>query len=224
MKTQCRVVACGVFLLAFIALSRGDEFIVDQHNDYNPNGLVGIFMLNPIVPSTRSVDFTPSVSALDYVDFVTQPGGSASANLQVTVLHGAAVLSVSDLTQATNSAVATNRFHFYPSVPLIPGTNYTLQLRSLDGFWSVLGNGALFFAEGTVIPAQVPPPISIRVSHVDICWSSRTNTMYQVQYRSDLTTNIWVDVGAPIVGTGLVDCVTDPIAGPQKFYRVKVMQ
>jgi sugar lactone lactonase YvrE len=67
-----------------------------------------------------------------------------------------------------------------------------------------------------------PLRASIRVSAVDICWNSQSNKNYQVQYRSDLTTNDWVNLGGSVAGTGTVNCITDPLAPgqPQRFYRV----
>lgn len=63
------------------------------------------------------------------------------------------------------------------------------------------------------------PRLSIVVSQVRLCWDSLTNRLYQVQYRSEATTNRWVDLGAPVRGTG-TNCVTDAVAGPPRIFRV----
>jgi len=200
---------------------RADEFVIDQHYDGDSSGIVSVHLIGPFTPATT---FTPALSSLDFVDLVTQSQGSSFADLQAAILRDSTAIAYSDLLRVTNSASATNRFWFYPTVGLTPGTNYQIQVRTIDNSWSALGRGSLFFTEGRVIPAQVPPPLTIRSSFADVCWSSRTNTTYQVQFRSDLTTNVWVDLGPPTTGNGLVNCVTDAIAGPQKFYRVKVLQ
>jgi len=63
--------------------------------------------------------------------------------------------------------------------------------------------------------------VSIEVSEVRICWPSMPNKIYQVQFRSDLATNDWFDLGTPVPGTGLTSCLTDPVLpGRQRFYRV----
>jgi hypothetical protein len=62
--------------------------------------------------------------------------------------------------------------------------------------------------------------LTIEVSQVRICWDPRTNSMSQLQYRSSLTTNEWVNLGAPIPQSGSPICVTDDVAGPRRFYRV----
>jgi hypothetical protein len=65
-------------------------------------------------------------------------------------------------------------------------------------------------------------PATIRVSQVEICWNSDTNTGYQVQYRSDLTTNVWAPLVECVRGGISNTCVTDPVlpAMPKRFYRV----
>lgn len=63
--------------------------------------------------------------------------------------------------------------------------------------------------------------LSIRFSQVEVCWPSVSNQMYQVQYRSELTTNMWTDLGTPVLGTGATNCIYDAIAPgqPRRFYR-----
>lgn len=62
---------------------------------------------------------------------------------------------------------------------------------------------------------------TIDVSEVTVCWESRSNLTYQLQYRSELTTNLWVNLGVPVEGTGDQICVRDPVlAQPRRFYQV----
>ena len=63
---------------------------------------------------------------------------------------------------------------------------------------------------------------AIRVSQVEICWNSVTNATYEVQYRSELTTNIWTPLKQCVSGSASNTCVQDavPTGAPQKFYRV----
>ena len=41
---------------------------------------------------------------------------------------------------------------------------------------------------------EPPPLVTLRASQVEVCWNSKSNVTYQVQYRSDLTTNIWTSL------------------------------
>jgi probable HAF family extracellular repeat protein len=68
------------------------------------------------------------------------------------------------------------------------------------------------------------PALSIRLleAEVELCWNSQTNRPYQLQYRSDLTTNVWSNLGTPIQGNGATNCVYDPMlpGQAQKFFRI----
>jgi len=72
----------------------------------------------------------------------------------------------------------------------------------------------------TVVPGP-PPLLTIGVSQVRVCWDSESDAQYQVQYRSDLTTNLWTDLGAALPGTGTTICILDAVLGQERrFYRV----
>jgi hypothetical protein len=63
---------------------------------------------------------------------------------------------------------------------------------------------------------------TLRVSEVEISWESVKGKTYQVQYRSALTSDQWVNLQAPIAGTGTAISVKDsvPAGQSQRFYRV----
>jgi hypothetical protein len=69
---------------------------------------------------------------------------------------------------------------------------------------------------------ESPPLVTIRTSQVDVCWNSKSNLTYQVQYRSDLTTNLWTSLVNCVRSTGAMSCISDPVVvgQPQRFYRV----
>jgi hypothetical protein len=71
------------------------------------------------------------------------------------------------------------------------------------------------------VPEPGGPVMSIYVSCVDVCWTTRTNRFYQLQYTNALTTNQWVDLGCPIPGNGSTNCVTESVRGiEQRYYQV----
>ena len=74
----------------------------------------------------------------------------------------------------------------------------------------------------TQLTFEPPPLVTIRASQVEVCWNSKSNLTYQVQYRSDLTTNMWTSLRDCVRSTGSTSCISDPIVvgQPQKFYRV----
>lgn len=68
----------------------------------------------------------------------------------------------------------------------------------------------------------VVPRLAIRVSQVEVCWNSETNVLYQVEGRAELSSNNWFAVGAPVLGNGGTNCLTDAVGlgQPQRIYRV----
>ena len=69
---------------------------------------------------------------------------------------------------------------------------------------------------------EPPPLVTLRASQVEVCWNSISNLTYQVQYRSDLTTNVWTSLVACVRSVGSTSCIFDPVVvgQPQRFYRV----
>jgi hypothetical protein len=68
-----------------------------------------------------------------------------------------------------------------------------------------------------------PAVVKIRLSQVEVYWHSYSNHLYNVQYRSDLTTNQWTDLlPTNILATSSETSVYDdiPRGRPQRFYRL----
>ncbi len=81
------------------------------------------------------------------------------------------------------------------------------------------------FTHANVV-AVLMPTTAIRVSEVEVCWNTASNRTYQVQYRSALNTNAWLQLGSPIAGNGFTNCIADkvPLGEPRRFYRVLTVQ
>lgn len=64
--------------------------------------------------------------------------------------------------------------------------------------------------------------LNIRFSEVEISWFAQAGSTYQPQYRDNFTTNLWVNLGNPLPGTGSNLSLRDsiPVGAPQRFYRV----
>jgi len=74
-------------------------------------------------------------------------------------------------------------------------------------------------ARALVMPAF--DGLAVQTNAATLAWSASTNVHYQAQYATNLTPAQWVDLGAPMLGTGSTMTVTDPLpASPQRFYRV----
>jgi hypothetical protein len=87
---------------------------------------------------------------------------------------------------------------------------------------STAATGDIRAAHVTQFTFEPPPLVTIRPSEVEVCWNSISNLTYQVQYRSDLTTNLWISLVDCVRSTGATCCIFDPVVvgQPQRFYRV----
>jgi hypothetical protein len=123
------------------------------------------------------------------------------------------------------------------------GNVYTVDLSSLavaqfaTGFQGSLGilreklSGDLYFLESQNLyrlnSSAVTNALATRLSiwpAVELGWPSDTNQLYQVQYRTDLDTNTWYNLGSPIQGNGTTNYFSDIIQGNNKrFYRVQLL-
>ena len=65
--------------------------------------------------------------------------------------------------------------------------------------------------------------LGLEDSQVRLCWESRTNANYQLQYRSESTSDIWTDLDPPIPGTNGLACTVQAVSEPHRLYRVLVI-
>jgi formylglycine-generating enzyme required for sulfatase activity/photosystem II stability/assembly factor-like uncharacterized protein len=60
----------------------------------------------------------------------------------------------------------------------------------------------------------------VPVCDVRLFWNSASNLIYQVQYRSELDGNVWLDLGRPMAATGSSMNVTEVVGQSRRFFRV----
>lgn len=89
-------------------------------------------------------------------------------------------------------------------------------------FPSTVTTGTIGVPHVTQFTFEPPPLVTIRASQVEVCWNSISNLTYQVQYRSDLTANVWTYLVDCVRSTGSTSCIFDPVVvgQPQRFYLV----
>jgi hypothetical protein len=94
--------------------------------------------------------------------------------------------------------------------------------RAFNGASSSATTGDIRFSHPTQFTFEPPPLVTIRASQVEVCWNSISNLTYQVQYRSDLTANVWTSLVDCVRSTGSTSCISDPVVlgQPKRFYRV----
>jgi len=131
--------------------------------------------------------------------------------------------------------VVTNATFVDPTVPVsVRITNgFVSGTNTLDFAVNVAGSyvnnyetatGIRVDISGTAYNSNRAPPLTIQVSSIEICWPAATGITYQVQYRSDLTTNLWENLGDPIPGTNGFMCIEEPVTSPQRYYRLQIVQ
>jgi len=136
----------------------------------------------------------------------------------------------------TNGVVYPDRIQFgMPGAPSLPGwpsvslvVSNSADTLSLNGSVLAPCPGSADLPEEflhTNVAAMLMPIATIRVSEVEVTWNTVSNRVYQVQYRSALTTNAWVNWGAPVTGTASMKSIQDavPADRPQRYYRLVVV-
>ncbi len=101
------------------------------------------------------------------------------------------------------------------------GSAATLQFEGNPGGDGVTINTGFFM----LIPVTANPVTLSALrsgGNIVISFPTQSGFHYQVQYKNTLTDPSWTSLGSPITGNGLVQSVSDPIAGGNRFYRVKI--
>lgn len=104
--------------------------------------------------------------------------------------------------------------------------------RTLDWPGGELG---LFFIDETVLAdntggsivevKRVLPPLTMQIASVALRWMGELHETYQLQYSTELQPDAWVNLGAPIPGTGAMVTVIDEVLGhPRRFYRLQLVE
>lgn len=135
----------------------------------------------------------------------------------------------------SNGLVSGTTIHFfypmthpYPNIPEMgtvecttTNVSGTLQFNCVIQYPSICCDIPDLFRHSNVT-ASAMAQLAIRISEVELTWGAESNRLYQVQYRSDETTNQWTDLGEPRLGSGTHLTITDriPASSLQRQYRV----
>lgn len=101
----------------------------------------------------------------------------------------------------------------FPAIDLVSCGDTTI-----DGRPDIVGSFTL-----TVVP---PASLlaSIEVSEISVSWFAKSNTLYQLQYRSEETTNLWTNLKEPVRGEGGRMCIKDPVIPNQRERRYQIVE
>jgi hypothetical protein len=139
-------------------------------------------------------------------------GGSSTKPLRV-LWNSAEVRSIVFDTSASTALDMKWRYFEIPVSATGATSRLTFETSDTSGYGPVIDDVSL-------LPVT-QSDLTIRVSHVDLCWSTETNRLYQVQYSSPLTTNGWVPIdGQWLSGNGERLCTNTAAGEQQRFFRI----
>jgi uncharacterized repeat protein (TIGR03803 family) len=106
------------------------------------------------------------------------------------------------------------------------GNGLSELIQGSDGsFYCTSQNGGAGY--GAVLRITIGPVFkaaSLSNGTLTLTWSTDVGSTYQLQYKSDLNSGNWLDLGSPVVATGSTLTATDSVANdPHRFYRVAVL-
>lgn len=200
----------GIWLNLFIAASTTNGF-VNLNGPDNSHASINILLH----PGTNSFRLSPeSIAPMPYsfygvnlfLDGHILPDISAKGSVGTSVFTtNAASAPAMDGT----APPASGRLEYYNGTETVTLTECSWNTSSGPGYI-------------TLVVRPDVERLTISVSEVEVCWYSLTNVMYQMQYRSELTTNIWSSVGSPIPGTGDRLCIRQLVNAeePKRFFSV----
>jgi hypothetical protein len=182
---------------SFLAVD-GQQFI-----DFNNLGLT----------LSQSFDTTPGLSYEVAFSVGRFQGSSAMEVLaDVVSTNGVVLGSLAVDPPFTNAWVSVSHFRFTATT-----SASTLRFRSTQ---KATSNVDLTLDAVSVEQVTFPLFISSNGSAFQLCWPSKTNRSYQVQYRDTPNSNLWTALGGPIPGTGSTICSNVAPVGTQRFFRV----
>jgi hypothetical protein len=77
-----------------------------------------------------------------------------------------------------------------------------------------------------VIPAPIPTiqGVTRTGNTINFSWASASGKTYQLQYKTNLTQNGWLNLGSPVVAGGSTASTSDSIGpDPRRFYRIALL-
>lgn len=108
----------------------------------------------------------------------------------------------------------------------IPSLTLSKITAADAGNYSVIVSNSFGSVTGAVSTLTVilPPmiPTYLETNKFSISWAAMTGLSYQVQYKTNLNQPTWANFGAPISTVNNSLSITDSVADPVRFYRVKL--
>jgi hypothetical protein len=119
-------------------------------------------------------------------------------------------------------------FYSDPIVGSSPTTCYIKSSATAEGLYAVSGGQFGYSIQVTNSGSAAPAPqftsITPNGSTLNFSWSSVATRQYQVQYKTNVTSAFWSNLGGLITAAGPTTSSSDSITpGKQRFYRVALL-
>jgi hypothetical protein len=134
------------------------------------------------------------------------------------------------MTNLTSGAVSYARTYNWSSTSVMTSnrivtTEFTLPAGLPAANYSLVavanGNASAPVAFSTIVPVLLQ--LTGRSSNTfQMNWNTQASLHYQLQYRTNLTSSGWSNVGGP-VSAGPITVTNTPAGGPQRFYRLQLL-
>jgi hypothetical protein len=175
-----------------------------------PKSLTFYYFIDPTASASFSTAATAFIPSLN-VNFSTSPGAAGGVAADGTAAANQSLLSV-------QSQSITN----WP-----PGAALWLvwEMNDATGKAQGLGIDNLTFSASDQFTG-VGPSLGVQAfgTNLVMSWTTIPEQAYQIEYKDDLNTNLWITLGTPITGTGATVNVTNDVTeSTQRFYRVRLV-
>jgi len=175
-----------------------------------PKTLAFYYFIDPSATNLFSTNYTARVPALN-VSFPIAPADVGGLAVDGTSPANQVSLNVLGLL-ITNWA---------------PGAALWLVWEMADATGKAQGlaiDNLSFSASNQSGATTIPVGIQMSGTNVLLSWSSATGQTYQIEYKDDLNSPVWLSLGNPIAGTGSLTTITTPANGSaQRFFRLQVL-
>jgi len=169
----------------------------------------GIFLSKDVAERYTSAGVSTDNAFHSYRIEVDHPMTAAASSNQVRVYQDGSFVMAGPMGGTGGNALTTG-----PDIFFGDGTQWAESTQR----WRSLRHNA----------ARLPsrPVMFIRRPQTDVCWTSCSNTLYNLQYCSYLSKTNWLNLFTNVVGNGDINCITDAGLGtePQRFYRIQVVR
>jgi hypothetical protein len=145
--------------------------------------------------------------------------GTTNATVLTRTLNGV-------LAADTNNVSLTGGTASFATATVGTGKLVTLTGPTLTG--SAATNYNLTSVGTTTAAITAPAPLLLPLTfagttNVVITWSTVSNGLYRVQYKSDLNATTWTDLIGDVLASGSTASKTDIKTATNRFYRVQVL-